>query len=66
MAVAIFVGAVLLGEDGEMSAFLASEFRFSGVSGCELCGVAEIDAEAVFSVFVLSELRVVSEAAGWF
>lgn len=59
---------MLPGEDGEMSAFLTSEFCFSRVSGCELCGVSEIDAseiEAVFSVFVLSELRVVSEAAGW-
>lgn len=68
MVVAVFVGVVLLGEDGEMSAFLTSEFRFSRVSGCELCGVAEIDAsevEAVFSVSALSEMRVVSEAAGW-
>ena len=78
-AVALFVGAVFCSEAGEMSGLLTSVFWFLKVSGCELCGVsgveaAEVDAaeaETVFSVIVLSDLRVatglraVSEAAGW-
>ena len=71
--VAVFVGAVfsseeLSREDEEMSASPPSVFWFSEGSGCVLCGVSEVDAaevETVLSVFALSELRAVSEAAGW-
>ena len=72
-AVALFVGVVfsseeLFREDEEMSASLTSVFWFSEGSGCVLCGVSEVDLKEVVvvsSVFALSELRSVSEAAGW-
>ena len=66
---AAFSGFVVSGKDGELSALSLSVLWFLNGSGCELCGVSAIDlAEVVvlFSVLVLSELRTVSEAAGWF